>query len=703
MPVGRRRRRWPGRLAMALAGLACGLGVAECMFRIRDHGGFPKLNVYQADPVLGVRLEPGARQRFVYPDNPITTVRINRQGYRGADFPKPGPDDVLVVGDSQVFGLGVEEGQTFSAVLQGQLGGGRAVLNAGVPTYGPDEYVAVARELIAARHPRTVVFTVNLVNDLFEASHPNRDRHVVRDGWAVRKEVAGDLVSFPGRTWLARHSHLFYALRSYWHHETDGQEVASEGSWKDLVALGDHQAEAQAGVRSRLADRAHALRDTEAKLDDANQRIDTAMIDLLDEDLSEEDRLALEAGHKNPGDVVYEPGEEEARSVIVTATQIRRGAILRARLRARFERVVKSQTKGEQRAALLASLADQPKLAARLDELSVERIEAALDSPLAPSIRALKETCDAAGVRLVVLVLPIDVAVSADEWKKYGAAPVDMSSVASLVDELVALGDELGVTVVDATPALRAAEPGAFLVHDIHLTPRGHAAVAAVLARALAERPPVPHGPTAARSPMPLPAQWRAAPEILVAGSTAARCETKQLREWLRIYCLPADGAELDGVPKAITLRADHSHGAYTMVMPRSAALTVALAPGDSLAADFTWTNVTRHLEASWAAKAPAPTAAFTGGGDAKPPERRYGEVTFASDAARAMCGCWHAVYADGRVDSDPPDCPGVYGGLDGCEAYQGDCPRMVACALRDPSAPPRPQLAPAVPAPAAP
>lgn len=691
----RRRRRWPRRLGLALAGLVVGLTVAECAFRVRDHGGFPKLDVYVEDKALGVRLQPGASQRFVYPDNPITHVRINRQGYRGADFPAPGPDDVLVVGDSQVFGLGVEEHQTFAAGLERALGGGRHVLNGGVPTYGPGEYAAVARELIASRHPKTLVFTINLVNDLFEASRPNAQRHVVRDGWAVRREAAESVIDFPGRTWLARHSHLFYALRQVWHRHTDGEAVASEGTWQDLVDSGAKVEAAQRAVSVQQAQRVADLRATEAALDRATAEIDTAIARFLADELTSEDSLALQAGHRQPGDHIYDPfdGAEEARSVLVTAAQIRRGLTVRARLRDRLEKMVRAQPRVGQRAEILASLEAQPQLAARLDELVLARIDAALESPLAPVIREVAAACAAQGVRLVVLVLPIDVAVSADEWKKYRAEPIDMSSVQSLADELVALGDELGVSVVDATPALRAAEPGAFLVHDIHMTPKGHAAVAAELARALAAPPPVARASRAV-SPMPLPAQWRAAPEIVVAGSTAARCETKVIREWLRVFCLPAEPYDLDGAPRAIAITSDHSHGAHVMVMPRSAALTVALKPGDSLVADFTWgRGGQQRLDVTWPADGKRPRASFTVvKKDPRPDAYRYGRVEFATDLARAMCRCWAEVYEpNDRGDGDYPECAGIYGALDdGCLAYRDACPAMVACALRDPASPPR-------------
>src|SRR5262245_33637358 len=68
----RRTLRWLGRLAMMLAGLALGTGIAEAMFRYRDDGAFPHLNVYVADPELGVRLLPGATEKVGFAGNPIT-------------------------------------------------------------------------------------------------------------------------------------------------------------------------------------------------------------------------------------------------------------------------------------------------------------------------------------------------------------------------------------------------------------------------------------------------------------------------------------------------------------------------------------------------------------------------------------------------------------------------------------------------------
>lgn len=683
------RRAWLGKTLLALTGLAVGLGLAELAFRVRDDAGFPKLALYVEDPSLGVRLAPGARQRLVYPDNPTTTVRINRQGYRGADWPAPGGDasgdDILVVGDSQVFGLGVEETETFAAVLGQTLK--RRVLNGGVPTYGPEEYAQVAREVIAARQPRppkTVVFTINLVNDLFEAARPNRQRHAVRDGWAVRSEVAPRLIDFPGRAFLARHSHLFYALRSLVHRDTDGQSAASEGTWRDLLASGAKAAQEQSERVAARAQRASERQKTEAELRQKSEALDDAIISVLYAELTEDERNLLEAAHGQPGDyvTVQEPGLEEGRAVQITAEQIRKGAALRAKLRARAQKLA-DKARPELRQRLQTGFDEQPKLAGKLDELGLAHLKAVLDTPVAPAVRALKRACDEAGVRLVLLILPIDVSVSAEEWKKYGAPPRDMAGALALHQEIEALGAELGVSTLDATPALRAAEPGAFLDHDIHMTPRGHAAVAAALAEALAAPPPAPQ---VALSPMPVPSQWSAVGEIVVPGSTAARCETKRLREWLRVLCLPREYGEVWSAPLEVKVLRDRTRQALSMVMPTSTALTLALAPGDEFEAELTWKRATRRLTVRWPAEAKAPQAAFQVVRSEPEGEREYGRRDFDSGAARATCKCWDEVY--------PPrsgaDCPGIYGrALPGCMIYAGDCPRVVACALLDPASPP--------------
>jgi hypothetical protein len=156
--VNKQKRKWLRRTLIAgqvLLGLGLGLVITEKVFAKRDDGAFPHVNFYVADPELGVRLEPGATMRFRFRDNPTSSIEINSQGYRGADWPAPGEssEEIVVLGDSQVFGLGVEDAETFSAKLAEHTG--RPVRNAGVPTYGPPEYLALAAELLAERKPKT--------------------------------------------------------------------------------------------------------------------------------------------------------------------------------------------------------------------------------------------------------------------------------------------------------------------------------------------------------------------------------------------------------------------------------------------------------------------------------------------------------------------------------------------------------------------
>ena len=226
-------------LLKVLLGLSLGLGLAELAFRIRDDGAFPHLNIYVADQKQGVRLEPNAEMKLRVGENPLTTVHTNSKGYRGAEWPAPSPGEVLVVGDSQVFGLGVEDNETFSAKLSELLK--QPVLNAGVPTWGPGEYTNAVEEVLKERKPAVVIYVLNLSNDLFEADRPNNNRHRVWDGWAVRMETAPkEVTQFPFRKPLMTRSHLVFGVRKLMHANAEGDEgFASEGNWRDLVSASD--------------------------------------------------------------------------------------------------------------------------------------------------------------------------------------------------------------------------------------------------------------------------------------------------------------------------------------------------------------------------------------------------------------------------------------------------------------------------------
>jgi len=703
--------RWPARIAMMLAGLGTGLGIAELVFRQRDGGAFPHLNVYRADPVLGVRLEPGATEKVAFGGNPITSVRINATGYRGADWPAPGKDEVRVVGDSQVFGLGVEETQTFSAGLADQLH--RTVINAGVPTYGPDEYKAVIAELLDSRHPTTVVLGLNMVNDLFEASHPNRTRHAVWDGWAVRKESApGDVAGFPGRDLLYRRSHLFFALRK-WRHASDAIEergFASEGTWQDLIVAGTSLATERKARGDRAAQSAAERRALEQSIVGADQRIEGALFDVLGPEVYPQYTLVT-AGKANAGDIVDDGRGEEARGIVATADMIREGAAVRAKLRDELAAWAKKR-RGKDARDVGAALDKRSQALARLAALDARTLSAALEPPLAAYIRDLATLCAEHGARLVVLILPIDVQVSPAEWAKYGKPVVDMAPTKVLLDELVAASAASGISALDASAALAAAEPGAFLDKDIHMTPKGHAAVAAALARVIAAPAPVV---AAARTLVPVPEVWREAPEVIVTGSTAAGCETKRVHEWLRVLCgriargtapTPEDSYAQRIViddPTAVAIEHDDTGEAMVLAIPHQTSLVAPVVRGREVVVQFTWSDHTRRLRVTWPSGMPTPTFAFDApvkiaGKQPTLDPYEYGEHTqvFASPVERAICRCWSSTfqlphYRPYEGKDEIFVCSGAYGSADaGCTTtYASDCPRMLECIRHDPASPP--------------
>lgn len=618
-PAPPRRRRLRPLLiaAQLLVGLGLGAVIAEVAFSARDDGAFPHANFYLPDPELGVRLEPGAEMRFRLHDNPLSTIHVNPRGFRGPEWPAPaGADEVIVVGDSQVFGLGVDDDATFSAKLSEKTG--KTVLNAGVPTYGPAEYLATARALLQERRAKTVVVALNFVNDPFELDRPNRERHAVWDGWAVRAETAPAAhTDFPGRRWLMSRSHAVYALRRWLHQQgrasaPEGVDTAtpldlgtpSEGGLGDLVARSKG---AHAAVEAEAKSAAQALDASRARLDAIPEQLQEKRDDLdillirEGKDFGWEDRLVARA---HPGDIVDDENAEASRSTAVTAALVREAA--RKRRRALKEALDLEAKKGGH------AVTDLVKAGAELEaERQRLRREVAAGVPPPPRPPSLfrdylaefKALCDEHGAELVVVALPIDVQVDTAEWAKYGVTePPDMSESLILIDDLIADAQDLGLRALDATTPLRAAEPGAFLNGDIHMTARGHAALADALAQALAA-PPVPPlrlpapGLPEGRSFAPLHAEWSVDDELAVRGSTAAGCLTQIEREWLRVQCRRQklkdrfDAIEvLEGaVPATMALRTDD---ALSLVTP----MTI----GQDLTVRFRGKGFVRDLQVRW-------------------------------------------------------------------------------------------------------
>jgi hypothetical protein len=683
---------WLVRTAKVLAGLCVGAILAELAFRFRDDGAFPHLNVYEPDAELGVRLRPGAEQKTRVEPNPVTRVRINQHGLRGDDLTLPLKDAVLVVGDSTTFGLGVEEHETFSARLAEALG--QPVVNAGIPTYGPPEYEAVARRLLPPVRAKTLVYAVNLANDLFEAARPNRERHKVWDGWAVRAPTAPlSITSFPGRAWLFRESHAFFHLRRLvyrtQHPELEDAGFDTEGSWRDLAseALRSEEAARLRRRRNEASERSYS-----GEVEYASKRLDLADEDLVRALYAEftgndgEQSVRIRLARATPGDIVAPAPGEEAEPVKASVGQIRDGARFRLELERRLRE--RARDKPDVRRTIEAYDAAR-------EELSGIRARAAevarWSSPLAKRIAEAKRLADSAGSDLVVLVLPLDVEVSQDEWKKYGVSPMDLRSLEVFHRDILDVARDLGARSLDATLPLRAAEPGAFLDRDLHMTPKGHLAVAKALAKTLAEPAPPRYDPRLAlgRSWLPTDEEFRRQKELTVRGSSAAHCATHRVREWLRIRCTRAAPTRRKPIGARV-IRGGHGD-ALISVYDDVLTLLVPIVPGDTLEAELLWEGETRGLLLEWPERdmpiwrdaEHLKTKPSTGNTDAV--SSSSSEPAREPKVAAELCACHRKLTGSSSCSeltaSPEPSC---------AETYGANCEALLACAAGSPLHRPR-------------
>lgn len=93
--------------------------------------------------------------------------QIDAHGFRNA---KPWPEvaDVIVIGDSLVFGYGVEADQAWPVLLENELPG-RRVINLGLSGAGPQPYLRIYETFGRSLHPRLVVIAMFPANDFWDA------------------------------------------------------------------------------------------------------------------------------------------------------------------------------------------------------------------------------------------------------------------------------------------------------------------------------------------------------------------------------------------------------------------------------------------------------------------------------------------------------------------------------------------------------
>ena len=122
-----------------------GVLLFECFLRLLGHEPYSvnaeQIMFWRHDPRLGWRHEPGMEGDFSKPPLFDTRVKINSKGLRDKEYDyekKKGMKRVAVLGDSFVWGFGVEQTEIFTEIIEAEVEGVE-VINGGVSGYSTDQ------------------------------------------------------------------------------------------------------------------------------------------------------------------------------------------------------------------------------------------------------------------------------------------------------------------------------------------------------------------------------------------------------------------------------------------------------------------------------------------------------------------------------------------------------------------------------------
>ncbi|MEA1949263.1 MAG: SGNH/GDSL hydrolase family protein [Thermodesulfobacteriota bacterium] len=209
--------RWIKNIALMVVSITIALLICEGIVRIFGLGGtsLTRGMLHQYDPDAGWRCYPNLDTRYILPESFDVRVRCNSQGLRDSEkrFAKPpGIRRIVVLGDSFMWGYGVENEEMFSAVLQDLLSGSETV-NFGVNGYSTVQEL-VRLEIEGLRYEPDVTVLVFVWNDLednFDDKHGGRPVAVLEEDNSLR--IANRPVrrhwKSPLKQWFCHHSHLF--------------------------------------------------------------------------------------------------------------------------------------------------------------------------------------------------------------------------------------------------------------------------------------------------------------------------------------------------------------------------------------------------------------------------------------------------------------------------------------------------------------
>lgn len=177
--------------------------------------------MYILDPDVGYALAPDFKGKISRPEFQID-FSTNEVGLRGIS-PRPLKANtfrILVLGDSQTWGFGVKDNETFSVHLEKLLSAHYGnfdiqVLNGGIPGYGTADQLAFLQSRGAALKPDLVIIQFLSVNDLQENRTPARMWADLTDGFLSAQDVfkngskeAAPVLGVRAQHWLKENVYL---------------------------------------------------------------------------------------------------------------------------------------------------------------------------------------------------------------------------------------------------------------------------------------------------------------------------------------------------------------------------------------------------------------------------------------------------------------------------------------------------------------
>jgi hypothetical protein len=176
---------------------------------------------------------------------------------------------------------------------------------------------------------------------------------------------------------------------------------------------------------------------------------------------------------------------------------------------------------------------------------------------------------------------------------------------------------------------------------------------------------PLPPG----RTPVPSLAEYAAAGEVTVKGSSALKCETKMIREWLRVSCRGKN--DTGGTPTTVAVIRGGRGETITFAAGGVTNLITPVLDGTDFEARFSWTDKSHPLTVKWPHGAPRPIVLGEFLGAASPLD--------GTAPSALLCDC-HKKLTHAKDCSEAPlahpDCE---------RTYAGDCGKLLACAHGEP------------------